>query len=462
MAMQIRPLRIFLICIGFVFFFNPYFAAIDVLPDFIGAIFVILGLIPFSRIDRHMQEASKAFFYFLLADLVKNLLLLFVFGMGAKGEQELLLLIISFLSATVRTYFAVVAINAFFDGMDMLAGTYDCEALYLRWDKKYSICERMRRFSVIFFIVREIVLLLPEFAALMNSSSAETGMINLYQYIGVMRILAFLPALVLGIVWLVSILYYFAKVKGEERFLTSLGEAYSSFMERHPGIRVKAFYRAVFILMLIGALFLVDFYIDFQNIISDTVAGIILLLAILLAAKDSLLKKWGLWLSAIIFTVIATVSSYFSYQFSSEHYAENIGKDQVVFKAYTTMWIFSLLEFLAFLAFLILLLFFLREIIKNKTGYVFEHEPAEFELRNRKRVLEEFDWQLIKCFILGFISGLFSFLYDYIKEWPNTKAFRILEFFWCADFLCALLFAVYFGYTLFLIFGKIKERYRFE
>ena len=462
MANRIKPLRIILICIGFIFFFNPYFAAIDVLPDFVGAIFVMLGLVPFSRIDRHMQEASKAFFYFCIADLIKNILLMFVFGMGAKGEQELLLLIISFLSATLRTYFAVVAVNAFFDGMDMLAGSYDCEALYLRWDKKYSICERMRRFSVIFFIVREIVLLLPEFAALMNSSYVETGMINLYQYIGIMRILAFLPALILGLIWLVSILYYFSKVKGEQRFLTSLGEAYTAFMERHPGIKAKAFYRTVFILMFVGVLLLVDFYIDFQNIISDTLAGLILLLAILLAAKDTLLEKWHLWLSAIAFTVIATVSSYFSYQFSSRHYAENIGKDQVVFKAYTTMWILSLLEFLTFLAFLVLLLLFLREIIKNKTGYIFEHEPAEFEVRNRKQVLEEFDWQLIKCFILGFISGLFSFLFDYIKEWPNTKAFRILEFLWCADFLSALLFAVYFGYTLALIFGKIKERYRFE
>jgi hypothetical protein len=165
---------------------------------------------------------------------------------------------------------------------------------------------------------------------------------------------------------------------------------------------------------------------------------------------------------SVIFTALATVSSHLSYRFQTEFFSGNIGKDQAVYNAYTVMWVFSLLEFLCFLAFLVLLLLLLREVIRTQTGYAFENAPAEFELRNQKLVREEFDWQLIKCFIFGFVSGLFSFLFDYLKEWPSLKIFRILEFFWCADFVMALFFAVYFGYTLSLIFGKIKERYQFE
>lgn len=462
MAKQYKPLRILLICIGFVFFFNPYFATVDILPDFIGAILVLIGLIPFSRIDRHMQEASRAFFYFMIADLLKTIMLLFVFGMGHKGEQELLLLIIAFLSATIRIYFALKAVNAFFDGMDMLAGSEECEGLYLPWENRYSISERMRRFSVWFFIAREVILLLPEFSALLNSSYADSDVINLYEYIGVMRIFAFLPVLVVGIVWLVNILYYFAKIKDERRFLTSLGEKYAAYMERHPGIRVKFFYRATFILLAVGVLFLADFYIDYHNIISDIVGGAVLLIAVFLLCKKSLAKKWYVLLSSAAFLALSTASTRLSYLFSVNHWSGNIGKDQVVYEAYTKMWIFSLLEFLSFLAFLVLLLLLLREIIRNETGYIFEHEPPEFEVRNRKSVLEEFDWQLIKCFIFGFISGLCSFLFDYLKEWPEGKLFRFLELFWSVDLVAALLFAVYFGYTLTLIFGKIKERYRFE
>ena len=462
MAKQYKPLRILLICIGFIFFFNPYFAAIDILPDFIGCILVMIGIIPFSRIDRHMQEASRAFFYFLIADLVKTVLLLFVFGMGQKGEQELLLLIIAFLSATIRVYFSLKALNAFFDGMDMLAGTEGCEGLYLPQEKRYSISERMRRFSVWLFIAREIISLLPEFSALLNSSYVDSEVINLYEYIGVMRIFAFLPTLVIGIVWLVNILYYFVKVKDERRFLESLGEKYAAFMERHPGIRVKFYYCATFVLLAVGALLLADFYIDYRNVISDTVGGALLLIAVFLLCKKAIAEKWYIILSATAFLTLATVSTRLSYLFSSNHWSGNIGKDQVVYEAYTTMWIFSLLEFLSFLTFLVLLLLLLRGIIRNETGYIFEQEPPEFEVRNRKNVLEEFDWQLIKCFIFGFISALCSFLFDYLKEWPDGKLFRFLELFWSVDLIAALLFAVYFGYTLTLIFGKIKERYRFE
>ena len=86
----------------------------------------------------------------------------------------------------------------------------------------------------------------------------------------------------------------------------------------------------------------------------------------------------------------------------------------------------------------------------------------DFEKRNEKLVRDEFDWQFIKCYILGFLSALASFLFDYLQSWPSGRIFRLLEGFWILDFALALLFAIYFCYTLSLAMGKIKERFQFE
>ena len=69
---------------------------------------------------------------------------------------------------------------------------------------------------------------------------------------------------------------------------------------------------------------------------------------------------------------------------------------------------------------------------------------------------------LIKCFMLGFISALFSFLYDYIKVWPEKRIYRILEFLWMPDFLFAIIFAAYFCYLLSTISIQIEARHYYE
>ena len=51
----------------------------------------------------------------------ENTMLAFVFGMSVMGEQEVLILIVAFLSATVGALFAVLAIRALFDGLYTVA-----------------------------------------------------------------------------------------------------------------------------------------------------------------------------------------------------------------------------------------------------------------------------------------------------------------------------------------------------
>lgn len=449
-----------LIFAGLSFFFNPYFAAVDVLPDFVGALLVAIGLVPLARLYTPMGEAKRAFLLLALADFVKNILLVFVFGMSMMGEQEVLVLIVAFLSATVGVLFAVQAFRTLFDGFYTMASREDCYALYGCADSKRSTTERMGRFAVLFLVLREAISLLPEFAALLNSTYVDGELVRLYDYIGTMRVLVLIPVLFLGIAYLVMLCRYFRLVARQRELRAALAARYDAFISAHPGIRIKARHAAAFFSIGIGTLLLADFYLDSRNILPDALGAICLLAGVLLLRLP---RKTTVSATALIgvFGLVAALSSHKSYLFSSSHVAADITRSEAVAREYLIMWLLSLLEMLAFLVMLALLLLALRKTLMLWGGYRPERIDG-FEERNAKTVRDEFDWQLIKCYILGFLSAIASFLFDYLQSWPSARIFRLLEGFWILDFSLALIFAVYLCYTLSLAMDKVRERFRFE
>lgn len=457
--------RFILILVGLCFFFNPYFAAIDVLPDFIGCLLIAIGLIPLSRISLPMKEAQRSFLILALIDAAKQVLLLFVFGNSALGEQEVLLLIVAFLSATLGTVFAVHAMHTLFNGLVWFADTYECESLCAVKRQGRSRTELFARFTVFFVIAKEAILLLPEFAALLNSTYADSDFVRLYNYIGLMRALAVIPVAILGFYWLCALIVYFCRLLREKVFLQALNERYASFMEEHPGTRVKARYFVAFCLIATGLFFLTDFYLDYWNIIPDTVGGCLILCGVLLLGISRKVYLPAV-LSAVLYTVVANISSHKSYLFVSEHVGGDISRSEAVAKQYQIMWLWSLAELFCFLVLLLFLILALRAVLIKWGGYLPEHADVDFEARHELKIREEFDWQFIKCYIFGFLSALLSFFFDYFKTWPNTESLRyfsrFMEGLWVPDFILAIFFAVYMSYTLTLAFAKIGERFMFE
>ncbi len=453
------------VLIGLCFFFNPYFAVIDFLPDFIGCLLIALGLFHVSRIYAPMREARRSFFILAIIDLVKNLMLLFVFGNSALGEQEVLVLIVAFLSATLGTTFTVVAMRKLFDGFDWIAWSYDCTPLYMPVLGRRSRTELFRHFTIFFLIFKETVLLLPEFASLLNSSYVNSDMIRIYDYIGVMRVLAIIPALILGILWLCALISYFVHLHKQKELFEHLTLQYRSYMSEHPGIRVLTRYTVSFLLIGTGMLLLADFYLDFRDILPDPLGGVLIVIGIALLGlpKNKLLPAL---LSACAYTAASAFSSGKSYAFVSHYSGSDIARSEEAAGAYEAMWLSSLGEFALFLILLLFLLLALRAVLLKWGGYVPQHTDREFEKRHAKKIHDEFDWQFIKCYIFGFFSALLSFFFDYFKTWTNTEKLRyfsrFMEGLWIPDLLLALFFSIYLFYTLAGVMEKIKERFQFE
>lgn len=449
------------IFIGLCFFLNPAFAAIDFLPDFLGALLMTLGLLPLARFSEPAADARRAFFRFAAADAVKNFLLLFVFGLGNAAERPTLVLTAAFLSLVSTIAFGIPAMRAFFGMAESFGVRFEEPYLYEQNGRKFNRPERNFRFFALFLIIRDVLGVLPEFTSLLQSSYVDSSISKLYEFIGALRLAALFPVAFLGIALLVSLVIFFTGMHTQTRLTEKLQDAYGSYTESHPGTAIKARFFLSFLLLGVGAFFFMDFYLDFRNIFPDAVGAVLVFAGVLLLLPPCG-RKWPTLLLSILYGAMATVSTTASYRFSTSYSIGSVSKSEEAAGAYLQMWLLSLAEFLVFAVFSAFLLFLLRQVVHSYCGYRPEHSDEAFEERRTASLRQEFDGQFLTVYLFGFISALFSFLYDYLKEVPGKGFFRILEFFWFADFSMALVFAILFSVLLSRIYRQICARYQFE
>lgn len=458
-----RMTNFWILFLGLAFFCNPYFAALDPLPDFIGCLILFFALLPFSRISIPAAEARRAFLILAAIDAVKQLLALITLGMGSTAEQPALVLSLAFLSCTVELLFGIYALRKLFWFLESTGDTLKCDYLYQTHRFNRSRIDLVTRAFIIFSVVREVVCLLPEFTALALQRSAlnAASFFNPYDYIDALRVAATGIVAVCGIVMFVWLTVFFVGLSRQKDFRLALTQTYRAYLESHPGVRIRARFGAAFFLLSLGTVFLADFYLNFKNIIPDA-AGAVLLLAGVLLLKVPLVKKCLTLFFGLLFGVVATIGSRFSYRFFVGYSGTDLSRSTEAMQLYRTMWAFSLAEFLLFLVFLFLLVLCLRATALSMAGYLPEQRDEDFEKRNRKRIRDEFDASFITCFVLGFFSGLCSFLYDYVQEIPVSGFFRLMEYFWVVDFSVAVAFAIYVSVLLGRLLQEIKVRYLYE
>ena len=84
-----KPIRFGTVLVGLLFFCNPYFAAVDVLPDFIGCLLIWLGLSRIAPLHSYARDAQSAFLKLAGVDAIKSLLLIAVFSMGYGTAEHI-------------------------------------------------------------------------------------------------------------------------------------------------------------------------------------------------------------------------------------------------------------------------------------------------------------------------------------------------------------------------------------
>ncbi len=462
---SVRPMSFALVFVGLLFFANPYFATVDILPDWIGCALIFLGLDRIARISRHMSEARSAFLKLLIYTVAKDVLALTVLMTTGGIERPTALLIVTFVNAVCASLFTYRAVYALFDGFYALSVTRECPSLYANYRKaprrERSRTEQILYATVLFIIFREVFAVLPELSSLANSHYMDSGLIDIYEYIGLMRGIAVLAVLAVGVWWLVTVIRYFTLLHRERAFRVTLAEEQRVYTDAHPAIVLERRFGVGFFFLAIGAFFLCDFVVDMKNVFPDYLAVFCILAGLFVMELPAKWRAACVSLTAL-FGAAALVSSQYATYFHLNHTALEISKTVAAERAYFHMWFSALVEFALFIAFLICLLLALRHVIREWAGYTPIRADLEFEQRRRRNFLEEFDAKLLRVFLFGFVSGLFSFLTDYVQEIPDHRLFRILEFMWGIDLVVGAVFAVMFAVFLGNVHRSIRYRFSFD
>ncbi len=228
-----------LICIGFLFLFNPNFNVIDIVPDFLGLFLVCLGSIRISRLSEDVKAGSKLYFILAFVELFKSLSL----GLFSNNDPTWPLLL-SFSFGVVECILFVYAASSFFTGIERLGVRYDSKfvlstysVLTLRYadddgKKKFRLCRekrdaitRVRSTAIAFFFARTAFAVIPELTELFTD--------NLYvdyrMFKPILNIFGAFVVLIWSVFFIVRIVSFFCGIIKDSDFNDKLKSAHKAF-----------------------------------------------------------------------------------------------------------------------------------------------------------------------------------------------------------------------------------------
>ena len=150
--------------VGFIFFFLPNFSIIDILPDFIGCIFIIVGLNKISDLTPGLNDARRAFFKVMYLHIAKFVLMFTVpyFGRTDGG----VILIYSFTFLVLDLIFTLPAFKSLLNGFTYLGNRTVASSLFKNHKELSSL-------TSLFIIVKAFLAMFPDLSYISNPESSN-------------------------------------------------------------------------------------------------------------------------------------------------------------------------------------------------------------------------------------------------------------------------------------------------
>ena len=443
--------------ISFIFLFNPNISIIDFLPDFIGYILLCFALVKIADLNDYLYDSFKIFKRMILVDAGKWLAIFWVFNMTVTDQKNSSILLFTFVFSVIELLFLLPAYKKLFEGIIQLGYTIPNSTI-LSNEKKSGRITKTRKRTVLFVIAKAVLAVLPELADLTNASYDETlgmGVVNIYNYIGVMRLLAFIPAFVIGIIWLINIIKYFNFLKKDKQFMTGISDKYKRDVLPRKGLFVKRnFY--TFVLLVITALcFTADFRVEYQSILPDFIAALIFVGAFTILSSHIESKKKYWIISTSLLFVFSVSSNICEGAFFKEYYYGAIYKSLEAQNHYNVLVAVNILKALALVAVLINLYIMLLKMINLHTGYVSgSQHNSETESRMRSELQKELRRGLIAPYVFAVLYIITDILYDIFAP-------KVI-FMGTVNFMFAIICVSLFARAMFAIKQAVDTKYMLE
>ena len=482
--MKNKMIRFGLLTCGLIFFCNPNINIVDVVPDCIGCLLIVVALTKLGDLCADIGEAKRAFttlFWITLSKLPAVILLLWITGKNAN--EETMWLVFTFCYAVGETVFALRAFSLLFDGLAYLGSRQDGGEFLYVWQTKPTgdtsrrtrskRIENLMRLTSGFLVIKALLYTLPEFCRLSSYDSlgyitpeglALSGFYSLFVGASV------LLGLIIGIVWLCKVLGYVRHIAKHTDFWNDLYRQYETDVLPRTGIFVMRRMHAFCALISAAAIFSVDFYLDEVNCLPDFVSAILFFIAACVIAKDAGGALWLKITSAAYFlasavTFVTMIGFTNEYPYSAVH---KIERAQMLYSRYA---ISNAVAQMAFIAVMFSLAALLMRIVRAHTGI----NTVTGVSNSSRPLVQVYRGRTVRMRIVSVAAAVMSMLYFYFVVDVKTIQLRAnaytesgylyfpeFEIVWMVDFAIAMIYAIFTCNLVSDLLSEVRYKYKYE
>ncbi len=461
--MPVKTMGFAMIAASFAFYFIPDLAMFDLLPDIIAYILLAVGLARLSYLNESIDSSRKLFLRMILIGAAKLVSLFIIFGTGGNSkEQPSLMLLMVFVFVLLESFMLIPAYIKLFDGLLYLGTRHEGTAVFGKsndHDRK-NASEKMKRSTLLFIIVKNLCVLLPETSALSTTDNINSYKPSMYEFVNDFRILGMIVSLIFGIVWLVRSIKYFRSIDRDKAFVSSLCERYNT--EILPNNKIFAERRIALSCLFFGiaAVLAVDFYIEGNNgynIIPDVLMAISSIFGFIMIKKYIPKRLFvASEVACAIYGVTTSLNWKLVSDFSYEYTAAQVRTDKEANEAWRALVGMSVIEAVCFLALATLIIITVMKIIDGHTGYVVEHYTID-----PKQKLAELHSRLKAPLYAAGAFGVLTAVGCVFRVFMFRYATELADSSWVIESIVTAVFAAILSFALFRVNEEVREKYMY-
>jgi len=456
-----------LIIIGLIFLINPNIATLDVLPDFIGYILILLGTNKLYDLSSKIQESRKPFFILLFVSVAKLLSVALIPIIDPKEYTWILIFTMCF--SVAEAIISIIAFYKLFQGFSYLGMMYGCKPAY-NTTNTFGM-------TVLFISIKSVLSFVPFFSYLKTvyDDFTDTQKIDPPLNFDAFQLFNIIVVFAFGVLWFLLMRSYFNDIIKNNTLVLSLENEYrKKILSNTPLLTYRAL-RVFLLLLTIAVFFVIDLRFDGVDILPDFVSAALFFSAALFMLKrykrhckimallsiGYFLFSLAGWIMSALFT-----AKYFDYSFNlgySEVVGYEIRHNIAAYNQYVWICAVEAIKNIFFISVFFSSVPLLKDIINTHTGVPAER-TTEATIKKEKRIrlkLTVFLKTVAGVCVIAAISSVVALIFrfhisDYLKDqyavMYTTGTVSVV--------LSVLLFGLYIFYSNKLL-SSIEDKYMF-
>ncbi len=368
-AIKKEPLVLTLVIISAILLFNPTYNIIDPLPDFIAFLSLALIIGNNGELLPYFKEAKEALLKLSLVSFLKIPGMMIMYANLSTGRDIIPLFTLTF--GIFELIWIIPAIDNGFSAIFYIGERTELNSLI----SPYKLCGKkvttdfLKKLTLVFFVLRPILTLLPELCVLTLESTELTAF--LYSLYPLLLIVCVGFVLLLGIFWMCHVIAYARATLSKYSIYGVIKELAGK--ERLEWLKDKCILKsklAHLTILGLGSLLFLDFRFaesENANVLPHFIYGIILLIVALKLFNDFKLRLFAT-LFSIGFGVASTVAYVKTFSFLSEYSFIDVLKNSLARKEYEAIELFSIIELVCFLLLMALMCIGMVKFIQTNTA----------------------------------------------------------------------------------------------